>query len=157
MKRYWAFIFNGTTDTLKNPSHVYEEEGDYRVLLEVYTTAQCVDSTWKTVHVEELAVVVFPDGFTPNPNGPSEGYYDPNDLSNDIFYPEIEGEISNYSLEVYNRWGVLLFESNEIERGWDGYYQGEMLKEGVYVWKVSGLLNNGKPFVKAGTIILIRQ
>ena len=109
------------------------------------------------MHVEKLAEVIFPTGFTPGQGGGSDGYYDPNDLSNDIFFPEINGEITSYSFEIYNRWGVLLFETNEQERGWDGYYQDEMLKEGAYVWKVSGILNNGKPFVKAGTIILIRN
>jgi gliding motility-associated-like protein len=152
----WDFD-DGTTDTTKNPAHVYEEEGDYHVLLQVLTSSQCADSIWKNVHVEELAVVTFPTGFTPGQGGGSEGYYDPNDLSNDIFFPEISGEITNYSFEIYNRWGVLMFETNEQNRGWDGYYQGEMLKEGAYVWKVSGILNNGKPFVKAGTVILIRN
>ena len=155
-KFLWYFD-DGLTDTAKNPAHVYETEGDYRVMLLALTVNSCVDSIWKMIHVEELAVVDFPTGFTPDPNGASDGSYGPNDLSNNIFYPNIEGDIYNYRLEIYNRWGVLLFESNKIEIGWDGYYKGEMLKEGAYVWKVSGILNNRKPFVKAGTIILIRN
>ncbi|MDP4227104.1 MAG: gliding motility-associated C-terminal domain-containing protein, partial [Bacteroidota bacterium] len=99
-----------------------------------------------------------PSAFTPNPNGSSNGRYNRNDYSNDVFYPiVIMNGIQDYHMEIYNRWGVLVFESNDIEIGWDGYYKGKLLTQDVYIYRVSGFYNNGKRFSFAGDVLLMRK
>ena len=63
--------------------------------------------------------------------------------------------VEQYHLEIFNKWGILLFESHDRNIGWDGYYKDKLVKEGVYVWKVSGVYNNGKDFKKVGTVVVI--
>ena len=108
------------------------------------------------VLVEESGEIEFPNAFTPNPAGPIGGSYSANDYSNDVFYPVGEG-VDEYHLEIFNKWGVLLFESHDILIGWDGYYNGKLVDEGAYIWKVTGKLNNGKEFKKVGTMLLIHK
>lgn len=65
-----------------------------------------------------------PTAFSPNQNG-----------TNDVF--KIQGHyIQNLEMNIYNRWGEKIFETNDINQGWDGTYQGEMVQEGIYLIKI---------------------
>ena len=153
----WNFG-DGGTSTESDPKYVYTEEGIYDILLEVWSVNNCYDSTLVKAGVEvlESGTTQFPNAFTPNLDGPSGGYYNPNDFTNDVFFPIGAEGIDEYHLEIFNKWGILVFESKDVNIGWDGYYNGNLLNEGVYVWKVSGTLNNGKPFKEVGTVLLLR-
>ncbi len=152
---HWDFG-DGSTSTESDPRHIYSEEGLYDVELQVWSENDCYDvlKVLNAVEVYESGQIEFPNAFTPNLEGSSGGAYNPNDFSNDVFFPIGEG-IDDYRLEVFNRWGVLVFESEDINVGWDGYYDNKLLEEGVYVWKVTGKYNNGKDFKKVGTVLLI--
>jgi hypothetical protein len=50
---------------------------------------------------------------------------------------------------------VLIFESNDINVGWDGYYKNKLVKQGVYVWIVEGKYSNGRPFNKSGDVTVL--
>ena len=58
-------------------------------------------------------------------------------------------------LQIFNRWGELIYESHDINIGWDGYYKGSLCKQDVYVWRVEGKYSNGRRFRKAGDITLL--
>ena len=101
--------------------------------------------------------------FRPDPAGPNGGYIDPTDPSvdpnyaNSIFFPGVNKQVQEYHLYVYNRWGELIFQSNDVNIGWDGYIDGKMMaQQGVYVWKGSGKYANGKSFVHVGDITLLK-
>ncbi|MEL6852942.1 MAG: gliding motility-associated C-terminal domain-containing protein, partial [Bacteroidota bacterium] len=84
------------------------------------------------------------NAFTPNEDG-----------VNDIFL--IQGiHIQNFNLKIFSRWGHLLFETSNINQGWDGVYRGKKLDEGVYTYVVSGRGYNGQPYLLKGTITLLR-
>ena len=51
------------------------------------------------------------------------------DFENDVFHPFGEG-VDEYHLEIFNKWGILLFESNDFMIGWDGYYKSQLVEEG---------------------------
>ena len=89
-----------------------------------------------------------PNCFTPN-----------NDSHNDIFYPYARN-IEDYELLVFNRWGEIIFKSNNQTIGWDGSYNGQAAQEDVYVYKVlySVDLENGKKSKKEqiGHVLLLR-
>ena len=101
------------------------------------------------------ADIVFPHAFTPNGNGPSGGYYSSGSLDNDIFFPHSSGVVE-FKFQVFNRWGELIFETDDIKQGWDGYYKDKICLEGIYVWKAYAKLNNGKVFNKTGDVLLLR-
>ena len=63
--------------------------------------------------------------------------------------------VDDYELQIFNRWGEMIFESFDINIGWDGYYKGKLAKQDVYIWKVTGNYANGKPFAKSGDITLL--
>jgi gliding motility-associated-like protein len=90
----------------------------------------------------------------PNLDASSGGEYDINSLNNDVFFPYTAGVIE-YNLQVYNRWGEIIFESDDIKKGWDGYYKGKLCQQDVYIWKAFLKLNNGKEYEKNGSLTLL--
>jgi gliding motility-associated-like protein len=155
----WDFG-DGTSSDLMNPTHAYTDTGTYNVKLIVWTEHQCVDSLTveNGVEVIESSVIKFPSAFTPNMQGSSGGHYNRNDYSNDVFYPIlIKGTIDNYRMEIFNRWGVQIFESNDINIGWDGYYKGKLMTENVYIYRVTGNYNSGKKLLITGDFLLMHR
>ena len=73
-----------------------------------------------------------------------------------IFHPVWEG-VEEYRLDIYDRWGVLLYISEDVMKGWDGYFQGKLCMQGVYVYKCTGTFSNGKPFMLVGDVTLIHH
>jgi gliding motility-associated-like protein len=142
----WDFG-DGTVSSEINPTHVYTKEGNYDVTLEVWTENNCYDLyVLKTaVLVEPTGRIVFPNAFRPESSIEE----------NRIFKPGIIDYVEGYHLMIFNRWGELIFESFDQETGWDGYVNGEMAKQDVYVWKVEGKYTNGQSFVQSGDVTLM--
>jgi gliding motility-associated-like protein len=142
----------------QEPIHFYNGAGNYHVRLKVWTDHQCFDSLviFNAFSTQEQNIKV-PNAFTPNLNGPTGGYYDVNDINNTVFHPVTNGELLEFQLKVFSRKGVLLFESSDISIGWDGYYNEQLMKQDVYIWKIRGKYNNGKTFVESGDVTLIMQ
>lgn len=151
----WEFG-DGTYSTEENPNHRYISPGSYNVTLQVWSGYQCFDSlvSYQAVYVERAGILRCPNAFTPNLTGSTGGQYNQNDFSNDVFHCFAEG-IKEYHLEIYNRQGIILFSSSDINTGWDGYYKGRIVEEGVYVFKISGKYNNGETFTYVGNIAVI--
>jgi gliding motility-associated-like protein len=64
--------------------------------------------------------------------------------------------VTQFEMLVYNRWGELLFRSDDANRGWDGYYNGNLCVQDVYMYKITALYDNGQRIVRTGDINLIR-
>jgi gliding motility-associated-like protein len=157
-KYEWDFgLGNNTISSLENPKFYYTVPGKYFITLRVWSEHNCKDDTTAVVPivVENFGVCKFPNAFSPNPNGPSDGRYIEGDPSNDIFHPKHRG-VREYKLEIFDRWGAKVFESNNVNIGWDGYINGKLAAQDVYVWKVSGKYKNGSPFKDAGDVTLMR-
>lgn len=142
----WDFG-DGTTSTEFNPKHVYKEAGTFDVTLKVWTENGCFDLyvMENAVFTEPSGMVEFPNAF--RPDSPLE--------ENKVFKPGIIDHVDDYHLMIFNRWGELIFESFEQETGWDGYYQGKLVKQDVYIWKVKGTYSDGKGFIKTGNVTLM--
>jgi hypothetical protein len=98
-----------------------------------------------------------PNAFIPNTLGPTGGYYsEKSDEAAQVFHPVSSG-VSDYQLKIFSKLGILIFESNDINIGWDGYFRGQMSDLGVYIWKVRGNFRNGEPFIKMGDVTLLRN
>lgn len=148
----WNFG-DGGSSSLTNPSYNYNTIGDFQIQLIATSQYGCSDTAYQQVITD--ADVVFPNAFTPNGDGPSGGYYVLGSLDNDIFFPYTSGVV-DYKFQIFDRWGELIFETEDIKQGWDGYYRGKICQLGVYVWKAYVKLNNGKEFRKTGDVTLLR-
>lgn len=107
-----------------------------------------VRSVSNEVEIIPAALLYIPNAFTPNDDG-----------LNDTFGAIGEG-ITEYNIQIYNRWGELIFESNDIKTQWDGNYHNEIVPMGVYVYKISarGPNTSGKStnsINKTGDITLV--
>ena len=155
----WDFG-DAITSTDENPYHKYENEGTYTVTLWVTSKDGCVDSTkldtpiivdWK------IGSLKYPNAFKWNETGPTGGYW------REGVYPEMDfvfrpiGEnVDEYRLQIFNRWGTLIYESYEYYKGWDGYDEsGNLCVQGVYVWKATGIYVDGESFNKVGDVTFL--
>jgi gliding motility-associated-like protein len=91
---------------------------------------------------EEIAV---PMAFTPNGDG-----------TNDVFGPFIKGNINHYKLLIYDRWGVLVFESEDVSEKWNGTYKGKDQMVGVYDYLITYNSHLGEAKIKKGNVSLLR-
>jgi gliding motility-associated-like protein len=64
--------------------------------------------------------------------------------------------VTEFHMMVFNRWGELLFESNSADTGWDGYYEGKLCQQDVYVYKIVAKYESGDTVTRVGDIHLIR-
>ena len=155
----WRFG-DGQTSTEENPFHKYEDAGTYYVSLTVESSDGCIDSArlrtpiivdWKEGNIR------FANVFKWNETGPTGGYYEEGLYAgmDFIFRPFFEN-VTEYKLQIFNRWGVLIYESNDINIGWDGYFgNGNLAPQGVYVWKVIGQYADGMYFEKIGDVTFL--
>ncbi|MFM7726894.1 MAG: PKD domain-containing protein [Flavobacteriales bacterium] len=152
---YWDFG-DGETSTEENPLHYYQERGEYDITLIAVNGNGCSDTLTLLglIEANDVGEIEFPNAFTPDPLTSSGGYYNPNSLDNDVFFPIHKG-VDEYKLQIYNKWGELLFESIDIDKGWDGYYRGKLVKQDVYVWKVEAKFVNGQKYDKAGDVTIL--
>ncbi|MCZ4409280.1 gliding motility-associated C-terminal domain-containing protein [Cryomorphaceae bacterium 1068] len=77
---------------------------------------------------------------------------------NDQFKPVLGFiDFETYRMEIYNKWGELLFETSDIETGWDGTYSGSVVPEDYYRYIISFRDGGGKPFVEEGVMYMVRN
>ena len=150
----WDFYDNYTSIEFE-PSHTYLDTGTYMVNLVVINQFGCESEYSLPIVVNPSFNFQIPNAFTPNSNGSNGGIFDINSLSNDIFYPFVKF-VTDYHFVIFNRWGELIFETYDVNIGWDGYYKGTMCQQDVYVWKVDLKYTNGKKLSKAGDVTLVR-
>lgn len=93
---------------------------------------------------EQPEALYIPSAFTPN-----------KDLFNEIFYAYGEG-IVKFKMTIFNRWGELIFTSNDLAVGWDGTFRNEKVQEEVYVLVAEATTISGKVIKKIGTVTVIR-
>jgi gliding motility-associated-like protein len=153
---FWDFG-DGSTATAFAPVHYYSEPGTYSVSLVANNAWNCPDTFLlaNAVTGTTAGELAFPNAFTPGNTGPGDGSYDPRSFDNDVFFPMYSG-VESYRLEVFNRWGELLFVSDDVRKGWDGYYRGQPAKQDVYVWKAYARFSDGRETILKGDVTLLR-
>ena len=81
------------------------------------------------------------------------------DELNNFFHPVFGSKVDYYDfhLEIFNRWGELLFESYDVNMGWDGSYHGSLVNDGTYSWRIQfGLLGSDKDEIITGHVVVVR-
>jgi gliding motility-associated-like protein len=154
----WEFG-DGDTSMMTDPFHKYMTEGQFDITLWAYAPNGC-SSSWTLspgVKVQPAGVLRFSTVFTPNRDGPIDLTTLPTGGAaiDQFFFPPIRETVTDYKLQIFNRLGVLIFQSTNINVPWNGYYKGKLCQQGVYVWYVEGKYANGKPFKKVGDVTLL--
>jgi gliding motility-associated-like protein len=156
------FLGDDTSTCTGNPIQLYAgiyssylwddgSDSSYRIVnmpgiyfAQVVTSAGCTG--YDSIHVEEKCLddVVFPNTFTPN-----------NDGLNDVFYAYGMGVVSFY-MQMVDRWGEKIYESNSIDEGWDGSYSSHFVHDGIYLCMVKYSMDGVNFKTKKGKVALIR-
>lgn len=107
------------------------------------------------VSPEKSGTIKFPNAFIWNHMGSNGGYWTENSVNDYIFRP-VFTNVSSYILRIFNRGGSLIYESREINKGWDGYLRnGDLAPQAVYVWQVKGQFADGSSFDKIGDVTFL--
>ena len=102
-----------------------------------------VSSMSNTTEVEPYMSIYIPNSFTPNGDG-----------MNDTF--GIHGEaVKDFKMQVFNRWGQVIFETNNFNNRWDGTFDGMQVPQGSYIYRVSATGVTGKSAARDGTVNII--
>jgi gliding motility-associated-like protein len=150
----WDFGDNSDLSTETNPSHSYpfDEPGSYPVMLIANSSLGCADTAYSFVEVLEELIYYVPNTFTPD-----------GDIYNQTFEPVFTSGFDpyNYNLMILNRWGEIIFESNDPSLGWDGSYtmNGHVntCHSGVYTWRIEfKSKDNDEKTIITGHVNLIR-
>ena len=105
---------------------------------------ELIESTSNIACIEQLTSIIAPNAFAPQGR-------------NQIFKPfVIFGETVDYQLTIYNRWGELLFETKDINQGWNGKYKGEIQPMGAYVFRIKIIQQSGREVEENGVFTLLR-
>jgi hypothetical protein len=140
----WSPSIGLSRTDIANPVAVLNDHMTY--VLRAYTPENC--EGYDTINI--FVFKTKPDIFVPNAFTPAKRL-------NNIFRPAATPGISRLDFfMVYNRWGQLVFSTNEIGRGWDGNLAGKPQDTGTFVWVIQGSDFTGKKVFKKGTMILIR-
>jgi gliding motility-associated-like protein len=129
----------GTT----SPTAIVTKPGTYT--LAVTDNNGCIGKdTIKIVQKDCLFGFFIPNSFSPN-----------GDYRNDVFRALLYGPVLKFKLQVYNRYGELIFGSTNPDQAWDGTWKGKPCDNGNYVWQCSYQLEGGEPVYKKGNVILV--
>lgn len=111
-----------------------------------YKDVTCTDSVSKLRKIGPDVTVFVPNVFSPEGTGPD---------SNNVFRSVVNGE-KTFNIEVLNRWGELLWESDDKFETWNGKYKGVNCEQDVYIWVIRVTAYDGEPYRYEGTVTLLR-
>ena len=141
----WYYDFgDGNSSTFMNEKNTYTQPGKYLVTQVVTNEFECSNEIKKWVTILPEYRFWIPNAFSPD-----------NNSVNDVFKPVLIG-ISDYSFEIYNRWGEKIFNTNDYKQGWDGTHSGKRCQQDVYVWRIQFVNEvSGKTEYHYGHVMLL--
>jgi gliding motility-associated-like protein len=138
----WVFDHFGTSTDI-NPIYTLTDTGLWKVTLYA-ENEYCFDEYSLLYHIIPNGTIFIATAFTPNGDG-----------HNDTFSP-IGAHVVEVEFTIYDRWGKLIFESQNMDITWDGTSEGKSAPEGVYTFVLHALLESGVKVNHAGTVTLVR-
>ena len=140
----------------ENPMYRYQDTGSYDVKLIAtnYYPKEgpeeldfaCADEITKTIVIKPEIVIYIPTAFSPDGRGIEK---------NERFLP-VTDNVQSYTLKIFNRWGELMWETNDLEESWDGTKAGIECLPDVYLYVVKAKNQEGRDYEFNGTITLLR-
>jgi gliding motility-associated-like protein len=137
--------------SVQNPVHAYEHYDPYTYYVTqwVSNVYGCKDSLTKPIEILPNWTFYIPNAFSPNGDGVNEGFKGTG----------VGIDTTTYNLWIFDRWGMQIFYSDDMEKVWDGHIQGktgDIVQEDVYVWKVKFHDFLGKKHEYKGTVSVIK-
>lgn len=147
----WSFGDSASSVEV-NPTYLYTNSGEYNVTLIALSSDGCRDSITKKIIINPDVVLYVPNAFTPGNN----------DGLNDVFQiysPPTGIDFNTFSLLIYDRWGELVYKTNDITMPWTGAKNnaGLVLPQGVYVWKINFQDLKKKHYERMGHVSLLHK
>ncbi|MDP1743997.1 MAG: gliding motility-associated C-terminal domain-containing protein, partial [Bacteroidota bacterium] len=145
---FWSWNFGDLgIDSLVNPlPHTYADTGTYTITLITSTQYNCFDTAYQTIIIEPDFVFYIPNSFSPNDDGVNDTF-----SGKGIF-------ISKYEMRIFDRWGNLIFVSDDVDKAWDGKANrgAEIAQGDVYIYSINIVdYKKGKHSYK-GIVTLVR-
>jgi gliding motility-associated-like protein len=121
----WTFD-DGTSSFIENPKHEFADKGEYTITLVTLSNAGCKDSISKKIEIRPEFTFYIPNAFTPD-----------GDNVNDYFAPK-GSEVTRFKMMIFDRWGGMIYETEDKEKGWDGRANNgsSIAENGVYVYRI---------------------
>lgn len=141
-----------SNSTSTNASYLFTNSGVYVITLTATSPDNCVDDTSIVVTVNPDVVLYVPNAFTP---GNGDGLND----QFQIFLPPTGVDYSTFNLDIYDRWGAKIYTTNDVTKSWNGSINnnGPILKQDIYVWKISFKDELKKQYNRMGHITLLSK
>ncbi len=145
----WVWSFGDQSDgtsNLQNPTHTYLDTGRYCAQLVVTDKNGCMDTATNCLVINPLFNLYIPDAFSPNGDG-----------LNDVF--EVKGRyIKNYEMEIFDRWGQEIFQSNDINIGWNGKANSNstIYQAGTYAYSIIVTDTQNKQHTYVGSVAVMK-
>ena len=131
---------------LQNPSHTYGLEGTYCVVLSVISPNGCVDTTKVCVVIDPEFTFYIPNAFSPNGDGINDEFFGKGDY------------INSFEMDIFDRWGNLIFFSDDINKHWDGKanHGSDVAQQDVYVYVVKITDQKNLKHKYTGTVTIVK-
>ena len=134
-----------TVDTTeRNLTFHYLEGGNHYPYQVVTNEHGCKDTATRVIFVEPYTTLYVPNAFTPDGN-----------KFNDIFKPVVM-DVTEYEFTIYNRWGEVIFKTNNPKEGWNGRVRGQVSPDGVYLWRIEYVNHRSIGEIHHGNFSLMR-
>ena len=147
---FWWWNFgvpgNDTVSNLQNPTYSYWDTGSYCAQEVVMNVHGCVDTTTNCLTIVPIYALYIPSAFSPNGDG-----------KNEVFKAE-GNDVKNFEMYIYDRWGMQLFHSTDINDGWPGTVKGggTVCQEDTYVYVISAFDNKNQKHSYIGAVSLVK-
>lgn len=132
-------------DNATSYTPVFTDTKERIYTIELKTAAGCITVDTQVVKINKNIVIYVPNAFTPNA-----------DARNDVLKPFMIGIKQLVYFKIFNRWGELVFETRDINQGWDGRHKGNPVQSHTLVWMLEGIGADNKTYNAKGSTVLIR-
>ena len=142
---YQWFFGDGDSSSQINPIHTFNDTGHYNITLIAFNQYGCPNSITQGPYVVIPNNNYFiPNAFTPNHDG-----------VNDLFQIYGNNFTSEY-LTIFDRWGNKVYETHNLNEGWDGRYHNQIVAGGVYVYHAEIEFYNGERLHLKGDVTVLK-
>ncbi len=143
----WSFG-DGDSSDIFEPSHIYNSIGEYLVELTAVSSYGCKDTVRHLLKVKDIFTLFVPTAFSPD-----------NDGINDFFFVQGNGiDTDNFNLRIYDRWGELIWQTDNLFEKWDGTVKNGsyIVSPDTYIWLVTCKDFDGNEHQKTGQVTIVR-
>ena len=138
------FFADGDSTLLTYDTHRYSDTGWYNVTQWVINQFGCTDTAVVPIYINPETTIYVPNAFTPNGDG-----------TNEIFLPVVR-DVRRYTFSVFDRWGQIIYETNDPLKGWDGTVKNVKAQSDVYIYLIKYMDQQYLWYEKRGHFSLLR-